>query len=112
MKSYKTIIQFISWILLIGVSLLLFMRWNEINSIVGIHVNLQGNIDSYGTKMILLILLAIGYIVHVFAIFQIEIPIIKQLQKTGLKSLFITHTIYFLIVFVITSFIEVRVFIN
>lgn len=110
MTKNKRVISNINWGLLVITAILLFLKWNEIDSIIGIHLNISGQIDNYGDKIYLIVCLFIGVIVNLFMLFNYALPIENQLKKSGIKSEFIFNSIYFLITFTAVSFIWVRIF--
>lgn len=48
MKKSKKVINIINWGMLIITAILLFLKWNDIDSVIGIHLNIVGQIDNYG----------------------------------------------------------------
>ena len=78
MKNFKTITYAISWILLIVVTFLLFMKWKHIDSIVGIHLNLSGDIDNYGSKYDLPVILVFGYVINFLSYLGFETVMIRK----------------------------------
>ena len=65
MKKFKTIVKVISWILLLSLGVLMLTFWTDIPDIVGIHVNLAGQVDNYGNKSILLIVWCVVVVVNI-----------------------------------------------
>lgn len=51
---YQAVIKVVLWVIVIGVGVLMYMYWNDIPSIVGIHLNVNGQVDDFGEKGMLI----------------------------------------------------------
>ena len=107
MKKSQIIINTITWLLLGITTIVLTINWNQINSIVGIHKDLMGNIDYYSDKIFLVIFLIIAIVANIVLSFGYTMPYVKQFRFQGSKAKYMTSFFQLLFVVGISSFILV-----
>ena len=64
-KKINSILDIIGALLIIGLILVTFFIWNQSPDIVPMHYNFQGEVDGYGSKNSIFILLFIGVVCYV-----------------------------------------------
>lgn len=87
MKQFRKIINYVSWIVVAIIGILLIVNWNSITSSVVTHIGL-GRI-TYGDKSTLIMLLAIEIIVNVAFTLGYDIPFINKMKKLKQPSFLI-----------------------
>lgn len=85
------------------------MYWNDIPSIVGIHINFSGQIDNYGDKEMLIICWVIIAIIHLLYTFDYEFDFIRGTGDLYKKFYWAYHIFYISAILMVLVFLIARI---
>ncbi|MEG0277134.1 MAG: DUF1648 domain-containing protein [Coprobacillus sp.] len=107
-NRYQTILKVIVWIAIVGIGIMMYMDWNNIPSIVGIHVNLGGQVDNYGNKSVLVIAWVVMIVINLLYTFDYKFNYANGNGNLFKKFPWLYHTLYVVAIVFISVFMIAR----
>lgn len=105
----KLTFKYLTWTMLIIVGMIMIIQWTAIPDIIGIHINLSGNIDRYDSKVSIIVIWFIVVIIQLLYTFDYRLKSGGFNTDIFNKYPLFYHTIYFICIICISSFFIVRI---
>lgn len=109
---YPKVIKTILWITVIGVGILVYMYYNNIPSIAGIHLNLSGQIDNYGDKSMLVIVWLVTVGINLLYTFDYQFNYVSGAKSLYKRYPLLYHIMATMGVTVLSVFLIARILVN
>lgn len=105
MKKRVSLSLCLSWLIILITGFILVIQWNSVDSMIGIHIHLLGEMDQLGNKYFLLVLFAVEIIINLLFTFHYDLQINHELKKIVIHSKWVHVLIQFILLLIMSIYI-------